>query len=368
MSEPLVSFASTAYKTEQYVPAMIESVLAQTDPDWELVIVDNGRIDAMAGVIGRYTSDPRIRLIRQENRGVIGGFAAASGGARGKFLAPLSSDDEILPSYVSRMREVVAQHPEAVAVVGDAELFSDAHPVSYQRGWMDTTGHRPAQSPGEWLTKRDVFSGRLPYYGGIYLRSVWEQVGGYTTLDDTVDENIYLLSSVLDHGPIFLIPDRLCRYRLRDDSVTRDPRSVDAFERRVVDSYRVLGEQAEPEIRAVARTTARRMRYIIALRRARDAFAAGDVPLARCEARSAWQERRTPRSLAVVVAIHVAPGPLRLLHPAKTRLTDWMLVNSPLDRLRSRLGWRGTASRVRWPDISGRRGSKHSQGLPRSPR
>ncbi|WP_445259066.1 glycosyltransferase family A protein [Nocardioides aurantiacus] len=337
MTEPFVSFASTAYGTEQYVPAMIESVLAQTDPDWELVIVDNGRVDSMAEVVQRYTHDPRIRLVRQENRGVIGGFAAATDECRGTYVVPLSSDDEVLPTFVARMREVLAQHPEALAVAADAELFSNAHPASYERGWADSIGSRPARPPGEWLTKQDVFSGRLPYYCGAYLRRVWDEVGGFSTLDDTVDENIYLLSSFLDHGRVRIIPDRLSRYRLRDDSVTRDASSVEAFERRVIDSYRILGEQAEPEVRAVARATGRRMEYMQALRRAREAFQVGDVAQARRHARTAWARHRTARSLAVVVLVHLAPGPLRAVHPLKRHVTDWMLVHSPVDWIRARI-------------------------------
>ena len=57
---PFVSFLTTAYKTEQYVSETIESVLAQTRGDWELIVVDNGNSDEMAQIISTYTSDPRI--------------------------------------------------------------------------------------------------------------------------------------------------------------------------------------------------------------------------------------------------------------------------------------------------------------------
>ena len=57
---PFVSFLTTAYQTERYVSETIESVLAQTRGDWELIVVDNGNSDEMARIISNYTSDPRI--------------------------------------------------------------------------------------------------------------------------------------------------------------------------------------------------------------------------------------------------------------------------------------------------------------------
>ena len=50
-------------------------MLAQTRGDWELIVVDNGNSDEMARIVSNYTSDPRITLIRQENKGIGGGSA-----------------------------------------------------------------------------------------------------------------------------------------------------------------------------------------------------------------------------------------------------------------------------------------------------
>ena len=68
MSQPLFSFLTTAYRTEKYVAETIESVLAQTRDDWELIVVDNGNSDEMAHIVEQYTSDARITLVRQVNK------------------------------------------------------------------------------------------------------------------------------------------------------------------------------------------------------------------------------------------------------------------------------------------------------------
>ena len=54
VSVPLVSFLTTVYGTEDYLPATIESVLAQTSPDWEMVIVDNGLSPSVVEIVSRY--------------------------------------------------------------------------------------------------------------------------------------------------------------------------------------------------------------------------------------------------------------------------------------------------------------------------
>ena len=96
---PAVSFLCSAYRTERFLPATIASVLAQTRPDWQLVVVDNGMDDAIRDVVLTH-DDPRIVLRRQENAGVEGGVAAAAAAATGRYVAVLHSDDQVTPDYV----------------------------------------------------------------------------------------------------------------------------------------------------------------------------------------------------------------------------------------------------------------------------
>jgi teichuronic acid biosynthesis glycosyltransferase TuaG len=68
MSDDLVSIIMPAYNAEKYIAASIESVLAQTFSDWELIVVDDGSTDSTATVVQEFaTSDPRVRYIFQEN-------------------------------------------------------------------------------------------------------------------------------------------------------------------------------------------------------------------------------------------------------------------------------------------------------------
>lgn len=92
---PRVSVLTPTYRHAAYIGPCIESVLAQTDPDWEMIIVDDGSPDGTADVAESYR-DPRIKVIRMPNRGVeaLGEtYARALAESRGEFVAVLEGDD-----------------------------------------------------------------------------------------------------------------------------------------------------------------------------------------------------------------------------------------------------------------------------------
>ena len=99
---PLFSILCSVHGTERYLAATIESVLAQTVTDWELIVVDNGMSDAVVAVVEPFLADPRIRLVRQENQGLGGGIDAAAAVATGRYYAVLDSDDLLMPEFCAR--------------------------------------------------------------------------------------------------------------------------------------------------------------------------------------------------------------------------------------------------------------------------
>ena len=127
---------TTVYGTEDYLPATIESVLAQTSPDWEMVVVDNGLSSRVVEIVSRYAHDGRIRLIRQKNRGYRGGITAAAEAARGRYMSVLDSDDKIMPSFVSAMADVIAAEPGIDAVGCDAVQFDDTEQAHLPSGYL----------------------------------------------------------------------------------------------------------------------------------------------------------------------------------------------------------------------------------------
>ena len=103
MNEPSVSIITPCYNGERYVKETIESVLAQTYTDWEMLVIDDGSQDQSAAIIQSYADkDPRIQLISQEN---AGSSAARNNGirrARGRYIALLDADDLWDPEFLSK--------------------------------------------------------------------------------------------------------------------------------------------------------------------------------------------------------------------------------------------------------------------------
>lgn len=92
MKTPIVSVIMPVYNTAKYVQSAIESVLAQTFTDFELLIVDDAGQDNSVALCRAY-NDPRIQIISQANRGLAGARNTGIRNARGQFIALLDSDD-----------------------------------------------------------------------------------------------------------------------------------------------------------------------------------------------------------------------------------------------------------------------------------
>ena len=103
---PLYNKAHTIINT-------LESVLNQTFPDFEVVIVNDGSTDNAIEVIKNNFSDSRIRIINQENKGVSAARNLGVRESRSELIAFLDGDDELLPEYLSKMKEAIEKFPDA---------------------------------------------------------------------------------------------------------------------------------------------------------------------------------------------------------------------------------------------------------------
>jgi glycosyltransferase involved in cell wall biosynthesis len=103
---PLFNKAHTIIRT-------LNSVLAQTVTDFEVIIVDDGSTDNGVSVIENNTNDSRIRIIRQKNQGVSLARNVGIQEAKGDYIAFLDGDDEWLPEYLQKVSEAIKKFPEA---------------------------------------------------------------------------------------------------------------------------------------------------------------------------------------------------------------------------------------------------------------
>ena len=111
---PAVSVLLTAFNRERYVGSAIESVLAQTFTDFELIVVDDCSADRTVEVIRSYLSDPRVRLVQNErNLGDYPNRNHAATFAQGEYIKYHDSDDLMYPHCLSLMVGALAAEPTA---------------------------------------------------------------------------------------------------------------------------------------------------------------------------------------------------------------------------------------------------------------
>lgn len=107
----LVSIVMPSYNTQQYISESIESVLAQTYPHWELIIVDDCSTDDTESAVGKYLQDERIRFLKNEkNSGAAISRNYALREAKGKWIAFLDSDDTWEPTKLEKQIAFMEQN------------------------------------------------------------------------------------------------------------------------------------------------------------------------------------------------------------------------------------------------------------------
>lgn len=148
---PAVSIMMPAYNAERYIGQAIESVLAQTMPDWELIVVDDGSTDGTAlRVAALAERDPRIVLVRQANGGESVARNTALKHMRGQLVAFLDADDYYLPEHLALTTAYLAAHPEHDGV------YTDGYHCDDQGGHLSTLSSRRRGPFEGWLFEQLV--------------------------------------------------------------------------------------------------------------------------------------------------------------------------------------------------------------------
>ena len=180
MSAALISVLMTAYNREKYIAEAIESVLASSFKDFELIIVDDCSNDHTVEIARRYKSDPRVQVhMNQKNLGDYPNRNRAASLARGKYLKYLDSDDVIYPHGLEVMVSSMKQFPEAV--LGFCSRTSDGTDDRVRP--LSNHGPAPAQvSPAEAYVQHFLKGGFLDAgpSGTIIRTSAFHAVGGFT--------------------------------------------------------------------------------------------------------------------------------------------------------------------------------------------
>lgn len=137
--EPRVSIVVPVYRVENYLGQCVESLLAQTLRDMEIILVDDGSPDGSGAIADNYAAqDRRVRVIHQSNAGLGPARNAGIAAARGEYIGFVDSDDWVTPEMFERLYEAARQCRADIAVSGHRDvaqgrvLVTKVHPLAGQ--------------------------------------------------------------------------------------------------------------------------------------------------------------------------------------------------------------------------------------------
>jgi glycosyltransferase involved in cell wall biosynthesis len=158
---PKISVLMPVYNGERFLREAVESVLAQTYPDWELLVLDDGSTDASAAIAASFT-DPRIRVIcNDRNRGLVETLNRGLSEANGDLIARLDADDAALRSRFELQVAEFENKPELMLLGGQAELFGAASGLKLvPQSASDVNATIPFENP--FIHSAVMFRARYP--------------------------------------------------------------------------------------------------------------------------------------------------------------------------------------------------------------
>jgi glycosyltransferase involved in cell wall biosynthesis len=169
-ASPTVSVIITAYNLEKYLPAALDSVLAQDFADWEVIVIDDNSPDDCGKIADDYASrDSRIKAIHNRTNAYLAearniGIRASSG----KYIQCLDADDRFGPATLGVFSQTLDKNPDVDIVTGDFWLV-EPDGREWKSGW-------PPEKP---VYDQQIMQRNQVFYASMYRRWVWERTGGY---------------------------------------------------------------------------------------------------------------------------------------------------------------------------------------------
>lgn len=188
--EPAVSVVIPAYNAAWCIRRAVDSVLAQTFRDFELIVVDDGSTDDTAAILRTYCGS--LRMVSQPNGGMSSARNAGIREARGRYVAFLDSDDRWLPNKLARQVALMTTQPNLAFCCATAMLENpDGNPVG---AWACNSSRR--------ATVADVFASHATVAGGassvLAKRELVQALGGFDeTLFGAEDTDLWIRLAAL---------------------------------------------------------------------------------------------------------------------------------------------------------------------------
>lgn len=219
---PFFSILISLYNKERFIKSTIESVLAQTFQDFEIIVVNDGSTDDSDTVI-QSISDTRIKYFQQENKGASAGRNVAISKASGQYFALLDADDLWDENYLETINQLISSYP-------DQKVFATAVTIETANGEFRSVYSIKNITDGEIYTV-DYFESSyintiLTSSSTVVHPSVFEKTGIYdTSIKSGQDTDLWIRIGI--HYKVVFINRPLVTYRYEKKSLSNSTTRVD---------------------------------------------------------------------------------------------------------------------------------------------
>ena len=207
-----------AFNAARTLPIAMQSVISQTFDDWQILLVDDGSTDNTAQVVAPFLDrfGPKIRYIKQENRGLPAARNTAIRASTAEFLALLDADDVWLPCRLAESVKILRERSQAgLAYGGITSIDQEGLPgETFEGNRRYAEGHI---APQIYMRKVD-----LPCPTITFRRKCVDEVGFFDeTMRATEDRDLWLRIAL--RYEVAFVPRVLAYYRVSPSSMTTDP-------------------------------------------------------------------------------------------------------------------------------------------------
>jgi len=220
----MISVVLPVYNGADVIAETIDSILAQTDRDFELIVVDDGSTDETPRIIAGYASrDERIRILTQSNAGITRALIAGCAAARGEYVARQDAGDVSAPARFEKQRAALDANPSLMLVsCWTAFVGPELEPLWIARG----TGKSARPVDARDLSQRYcVIDGPTSHPSAMFPRDAYERAGGYRAAF-YYGQDWDLWYRLLDLGKFQMIEEVLYTARVTPGSISASAKTA----------------------------------------------------------------------------------------------------------------------------------------------
>ncbi|AFZ26450.1 putative glycosyltransferase [Cylindrospermum stagnale PCC 7417] len=213
--KPTVSVIIPTYQRGHLVSQAINSVLAQTYKDYEIIVINDGSQDNTPQVLAQFSDHHRITAIHQANQGLSAARNAGIRSAQGKYIAFLDDDDLWEPQKLEKQISVLEANPRIGLIYSDSLFFSDKRGLSLR---SYNTAFPTPNLQVLWTLFRYNY---IPVLTVVVRRDCLDKVGLFDeTLRCCEDYDLWL--RLIEKFPIYFLNQPLARYRQSPNNLSQN--------------------------------------------------------------------------------------------------------------------------------------------------